>query len=286
MDSLANFLIISGALILGLALIPVNKLRRRLPIGACRRSWMFLSTLIAFFFVGYLFYAYLFWDRTHHWSEMVVPAIFFFGAVFVLIVCALSAKTADDVTRLCHLEHENVTDPLMGIYNRRYMDRCLKQEGAKAKRYGLEFSVMMIDVDFFKKVNDTYGHSVGDQVLQSLAQMIKGSVRDFDRVFRYGGEEIVVLLPYTNCDGAMVLARRLCDWVSERSLVERDNKGITITVSIGVSCLYPGVEDVGTMMARADKALYCAKVNGRNRVERAADPQGINDPCDTLVSNA
>ncbi len=286
MGSLANLLIISGALILGLALIPVNKLRRRLPVGVCRRSWMFLSMLIAFFFVGYLFYAYLFWNQAHQWCDMVVPAIFFFGSVFVLVVCSLSAKTADDVTRLCHLEHENVTDPLMGIYNRRYMDRCLKQEGEKAKRYGLEFSVMMIDVDFFKKVNDTYGHSVGDQVLQSLAQMIKGSVRDFDRVFRYGGEEIVVLLPYTNCDGAMVLGQRLCEWVSERSLVEHDSNSISVTISVGVSCLCPSVEDVGTMMARADRALYRAKENGRNRVERAAAPQFINDQCDKLTVNA
>lgn len=286
MDNLANFLIIFGALILGLALIPVNKLRRRLPIGLCRRSWMFLSMLIAFFFIGYLFYAYLFWDQAHHWSDMVVPAIFFFGAIFVLIVCTLSAKTADDVTRLCHLEHENVTDPLMGIYNRRYMDRCLKQEGAKAERYGLELSAMMIDIDFFKKINDTYGHSVGDQVLQALAQMLRGSVRDFDRVFRYGGEEIVILLPYTNCDGAMVLGQRLCQWVSERSMVENETQSISITISIGVSCFCPAVEDIGTMMARADKALYCAKENGRNRVEQAEPPQTINGQCRELTTNA
>jgi len=286
MDSLANYLIIFGALILAVALIPVNKLRRRLPIGLCRRSWMFLSVLIAFFFVGYLFYAYLFWDRTHHWSEMVVPAIFFFGAIFVLIVCSLSAKTADDVTRLCHLEHENVTDPLMGIYNRRYMDLCLKQEGAKAKRYDLDLSVMMIDIDFFKKINDSYGHSIGDQVLQSLAQMLQGSVRDFDRVFRFGGEEIVILLPYTNCDGAMILAQRLCQWVSERSLIENDTQNIAITVSIGVSCFCPAVEDVGTMMARADKALYSAKENGRNRVERADPPKTVNDTSTTLIHHA
>ncbi len=286
MGDLANFLIIFGALILVLALFPVDKLRRRLPIGLCRRSWMFLSTLIVFFFVGYLFYAYLFWGCALHWSEMVVPAVFFFGAIFVLIVCTLAAKTADDVTRLCHLEHENVTDPLMGIYNRRYLDRCLKQEGAKAKRYGLDFSVMMIDIDYFKKVNDTYGHSVGDQVLQSLAQMIQGSVRDFDRVFRYGGEEIVVLLPYTNCDGAILLGQRLCDWVGERSLAEHDGNSISVTISVGVSCLCPGVEDVGTMMARADRALYSAKENGRNRVERAAAPQLTNDQYDKLIINA
>lgn len=286
MANLANFLIIFGAVIIAFALIPVNKLRRRLPLGPCRRSWMFLSVLIVFFFMGYLFYAYLFWGLMHHWSEMVVPAIFFFGAIFVVIVCTLAAKTADDVTRLCHLEHENVTDPLMGIYNRRYMDVCLKQEGAKAKRYGLDLSVMMIDVDFFKKVNDLYGHSVGDQVLQSLAQMLQGSVRDFDRVFRYGGEEIVIVLPYTNCDGAMILGQRLCQWVSERSLIENDTQNVSITISIGISCFCPALEDIGTMMARADKALYRAKENGRNRVERADPPRTVNDTSSELPSHA
>ncbi len=116
--------------------------------------------------------------------------------------------------------------------------------------------------------------------------MIQGSVRDFDRVFRYGGEEIVVLLPYTNCDGAILLGQRLCDWVGERSLAEHDGNSISVTISVGVSCLCPGVEDVGTMMARADRALYSAKENGRNRVERAAAPQLTNDQYDKLIINA
>lgn len=285
-EMFANILVLLGAVTLVVALYPVNQLRRRLPSGRCRKSWMFLSVLIVFFFIGYIVYAYLFWGLMHHWSDMVVPAIFFFGAVFVFVVCCLSSKTADDVTRLCHLEHENVTDPLMGIYNRRYMDRCLKQEGEKAKRYGLDFSVMMIDVDFFKKINDTYGHSVGDEVLQSLAQMIKGSVRDFDRVFRYGGEEIAVMMPYTNCEGAQVLGQRLCDWVGARSMAESGDSLISITISIGVSCLCSSVEDVGTMMARADKALYRAKENGRNRVEVAEPPKVVNAQRSVLKINA
>lgn len=278
MAELANFLVIGGALVLLLALFPVNQLRRRLPYSSCRIAWMFLSVLVCLFFSGYALYALLFWNEAQQWHDLVVPVIFFFGAIFVLTVCLLSARTADDVTRLCHLEYENILDPLLGIYNRRHMDRCLRSEADKTRRYALDLSVLLIDVDFFKKVNDTYGHLVGDRVLQALAQMIKGSVRDFDMVFRYGGEEIMVLLPYTNSSGAQTLGNRLCQWVSERSLLEEVHQGqpvnVQVTISIGVSTFDPAVEDEGEMVARADMALYRAKKNGRNRVEVADCAQG------------
>jgi len=266
---LANFLVFFGAFLLLMALHPIDQLRRRLPNTPCRVAWMFLSMMVALFICGYLIYGWLFWNANDHWSCMVVPTIFFFGAVFVLIVCTLSAKTANDVTRLCHLEHENVTDPFMGIYNRRFMDRCLREEAEKARRYGLELSVLLIDVDHFKRINDTYGHSIGDQVLHSLAQLIQGSVRDFDRVFRYGGEEIVVLLPYTSVVGAMVLGQRLCDWVSERQLCQVGRENVQVTISVGVSSFNAEKEDTGILMSRADDAMYRAKSNGRNRVECA-----------------
>jgi len=273
MAELANFLVIGGALVLLLALFPVNQLRRRLPYSPCRIAWMFLSVLVGLFFCGYALYALLFWNDARQWHDLVVPIIFFFGAVFVLIVCMLSARTADDVTRLCHLEYENILDPLLGIYNRRHMDRCLRSEADKTRRYALDLSVLLIDVDFFKKINDTYGHLVGDRVLQALAQMIKGSVRDFDMVFRYGGEEIMVLLPYTDLAGAETLANRLCQWVSERSLLEEVHQGqpinVQVTISVGVSTFDSAIEDEGEMVARADMALYRAKQNGRNRVEIA-----------------
>ncbi|OQY18537.1 MAG: hypothetical protein B6I36_06750 [Desulfobacteraceae bacterium 4572_35.1] len=187
MDLVANFLVLFGAALLLVSLWPIGQLRRRLPNTTCRTAWMFLSMLIALFFCGYLIYGWLFWSSANHWSSLVVPVIFFSGAIFVVVVCNLAAKTANDVTRLCHLEHETITDPLMGIYNRRYMDRCLREEAEKAQRYNLELSVLLLDIDHFKRVNDTYGHRVGDQVLHSVAKIIQGGVRDFDRVFRYGG---------------------------------------------------------------------------------------------------
>jgi diguanylate cyclase (GGDEF)-like protein len=276
MGVLANFLVLCGAVIFIVSLAPIRHLYRRLPSSLSRSAWTFLSALIAFFFCGYLAYAWIFWGQAESLADMVVPAIFCSGAIFVLVVCSLSARTADDVRRLCHLEHENITDPLMGIYNRRHLDECLRQEAAKARRYGLDLSILLLDVDHFKNFNDTYGHQLGDEVLRSLAKVIQGSVRDFDYVFRYGGEEIVVLLPYTEHEGAVVLAERLRTWIEGRTLVAADPKGrypnIRLTVSIGVSTFCPVVEDEVKMVARADEALYAAKKQGRNRVVFSPGP--------------
>ncbi len=270
MGVLANFLVLAGAVIFIFSLAPIRHLYRRLPDSISRTAWSFLSGLIVFFFAGYLVYAWMFWGQAESWSDMVVPAIFCAGAIFVLVVCSLSARTADDIRRLGHLEQENITDPLMGIYNRRYLDKCLCKEATKARRYGLDLSVLMLDVDHFKKFNDTYGHQLGDEVLRALAKLIQGSVRDFDYVFRYGGEEFVVLLPYTECDGALILAERLRSWIGGRTLVAADAKAkhpdVMLTVSIGVSTFCPETDDEIKMIARADEALYAAKEQGRNRV--------------------
>ncbi len=271
MNTLAYYLVYSGALILVSSLFPINYLRRNLPPGGCRRSWIFLSILILFFFSGYILYGYLFCRKIQFWSEMVVPAVFFSGAVFVLVVSFLSVKTTDSMRRVYALEHENITDPLMGIFNRRHMETCLSYETAKARRYHLDLSVLLIDVDFFKIVNDTYGHAVGDKVLRALAQVIKERVRDIDLIFRYGGEELLLLLPCTDARGAMNLAQSLCKTVADRCLIDHggtfDTPAIRVTISIGLSTLGPESEDEWEMVARADSALYKAKKNGRNRVE-------------------
>jgi diguanylate cyclase (GGDEF)-like protein len=134
----------------------------------------------------------------------------------------------------------------------------------------------MLDVDHFKKFNDTYGHQLGDEVLRALAKVIQGSVRDFDYVFRYGGEEVVVLLPYTDRDGAFVLGERLRAWIEGRTLIPADPKNkrpdIMITVSIGTATFCPDMEDEVKMVARADKALYAAKEQGRNCVVFSPGP--------------
>ncbi len=164
------------------------------------------------------------------------------------------------------LEKMAVTDGLTLLYNHRYFVRRLNEEFKRAKRYNTDISYLMIDIDDFKKVNDTYGHQKGDIVLQKVARVIKKTVRETDVVGRYGGEEFAVVLPHTNKEDAFNLAQRIRkavknfkpDFFGEEAL---------ITVSIGVST-FPqnGVETVDELIRRADDRLYQAKHKGKDGV--------------------
>lgn len=266
-------LIIVGIILLFMSLGPVKAIIQQLPVGKVQARWKILSILIFIFIAGYIRYSFLHGPGTiHSITDLVVPWIFFGGAIFVFMVCSLSLETAIDLRRIFLLEREIVTDPLMGIYNRRYLDRRLTEELQRAKRYELPFSIFLLDIDFFKKINDTYGHQVGDMVLKKLGTMIVDSVRELDVVIRYGGEEILVILPNTTVVHAVELAQRLRRKVEETMLVGSDlqenRPAIYITVSIGVSGYrFSGDGDTAAaIVERADKALYQAKSQGRNRV--------------------
>lgn len=165
---------------------------------------------------------------------------------------------------LCSLTME---DPLTGLFNRRYFEHRLRLEGRVALRTYRPLSVMMIDVDHFKKLNDRYGHAAGDETLRALGQAIRSALRASDEVTsRYGGEEFAVLLPDTNADGILVAAERV------RRVVEdlRFEDWPGVTVSIGTATLDPAARPVSPTetLDRADRALYAAKQQGRNRVRR------------------
>ncbi len=160
------------------------------------------------------------------------------------------------------------TDGLLGIFNRRHLDRILEVEVARNLRYGVPFGLLMIDVDHFKRVNDVHGHTVGDAVLTSIATTLKGHVRRADTVARYGGEEICVVLASTGRDGATTLAERLRAAVEAISHRDATGSSLRVTASFGVTVadeLDPAL-DVKTLLVRADQALYSAKRAGRNRV--------------------
>ncbi|MEW4454553.1 GGDEF domain-containing protein [Bremerella sp. JC817] len=149
---------------------------------------------------------------------------------------------------------ESRTDPLTGLSNRRALDDSLESLFAMKDRYELTFSLCIIDVDHFKKINDEYGHLEGDRVLQAVASLIDNCVRETDVVTRYGGEEFVVLMPSTTLAGGLIFAERV------RAAVQQDMK---VTVSGGVAQASES-DEPQTLLARADAALYRAKANGRN----------------------
>ena len=160
------------------------------------------------------------------------------------------------------LKHLSEIDPLTNIPNRRHFFDQLEIDLERAKRYSSPMSLAMIDLDFFKKVNDTYGHLVGDEVLKETAKILRNSIRKADVVGRYGGEEFVIAMVGINIKNAQIVCEKLCKAVENY----KHSSAGTITISIGVAELNKN-DTVETLIARADKALYAAKEKGRNRTE-------------------
>ncbi len=159
-----------------------------------------------------------------------------------------------------------VTDPLTRLYNRRYFFNLARVELERARRYEHELSIIIMDIDYFKRVNDSYGHLAGDEVLVSMTDCIRETLRQFDMAARYGGEEFVILLPETELAAAAVTAERLRKAIDEMRVQFNGDK-ISITVSVGVSSYMGQTEiDVSKLLDQADQALYTAKAKGRNCV--------------------
>ncbi len=149
-------------------------------------------------------------------------------------------------------------DPLTGLGNRRYMQMQMEKSLETSKRYGGKLSVIMLDIDHFKKYNDTYGHVEGDKLLAGISDILRKTLRKADQIFRYGGEEFLIMLPNTDLPNACVAAERL------RKAVELDS---AVTISLGVSSYGETTQEGEALILKADEALYRAKQNGRNSVE-------------------
>jgi two-component system cell cycle response regulator len=202
-----------------------------------------------------------------------------------IAMLALSPKSADDANdakildiiarelggplRMALLveeaQHAATTDPLTGIMNRRALLAALKVEQTRAERNGYSMSLLMLDVDHFKAINDQHGHAMGDCVLAKLGRLLTSEIRQVDAAGRWGGEEFVVVLSGANEAGAKIAAERLRSAVQQLELSDDRGHLVSVSVSIGVSCLE--VKDtVETLINRADRAMYQSKSNGRNCV--------------------
>jgi diguanylate cyclase (GGDEF)-like protein len=176
---------------------------------------------------------------------------------------------------LLKLERSAVCDPLTGLYNRRELMSHLDFTTAGAERYQTPLSLIMLDIDHFKDVNDSYGHQAGDEVLQTVARIMRDSVRSGDLLARYGGEEFTIVCPHTEGDGAIVIAERIRRAVMETPVAARTGK-IPVTLSAGIAT-YPRHGSAEKLLKDADQALYEAKRSGRNRVCRAAPTEAQAD---------
>lgn len=182
----------------------------------------------------------------------------------------------EDATDVCHYQSilnrtlnelalANRIDGLTQVYNRKHWEECLDKEFSRSKRYGHDLSLIMLDLDNFKTLNDTYGHQCGDAVLQEAAQKVQTFLRLSDFFGRYGGEEFAIILPETNLEGAQEVAERIRAGV-ELHIVSYQDKKIPISISVGVSRVDENDKRYEDLIRKADEAMYKAKVAGRNRV--------------------
>jgi diguanylate cyclase (GGDEF)-like protein len=171
-----------------------------------------------------------------------------------------------------HLKELSITDPLTGLFNRRYFDERFFEEIQRSKRHSLSFSLAMIDIDDFKLFNDTEGHLAGDEILKNIANIAKDSLRIIDVIARFGGEEFAVIMPQTDKDEAFMVTERI-----RKSIVEYLPRtwnvfpNDAITISIGIASFPSDGNDRKSLIRNADKALYTAKIKGKDRTVVWAD---------------
>ncbi len=194
------------------------------------------------------------------WTHLLwVFSAFSFGGLSAFF---LEAAHKSIFLRQRQLAHSAKVDPLTSLWNRAYVERLFENEQARAERYEVPFSVMLIDIDYFKMVNDTYGHSVGDKVIRQFAELLRQGMRRVDEIGRIGGEEFFVLLPQTRAQQAEASAR---DLLAQINAFEFDTVGRR-TASFGVTEYRAGERRIDTFN-RVDRALYAAKAKGRNCIE-------------------
>lgn len=207
-------------------------------------------------------------DEEHFWN--LVNASHDFAINLLLSLASRLRANNSTVSTNIRLQREYkrnaMIDGLTGLYNRRWIDEALPRFVQRYGRGDQSLSVLMVDVDHFKKFNDTHGHPVGDQVLVAVGQTLRGFIRPTDLVARYGGEEFLVILPDTNVAAGTMVAERLRQAVSELVLQKPGGEPIPqITISLGGSCLVRG-QTMAELLVKADGALYTAKHAGRDRV--------------------
>ena len=204
-------------------------------------------------------------DETSFWSLVNASHAFAINLITLLAqrMRANNQQLSQSVERSRHLEQEANHDALTGLLNRRWLDNGMPRFVARHAHGQKPLSILLIDIDHFKRFNDQHGHAVGDAVLALVAKTVEKCLRPTDLAARYGGEELLVILPDTPLVGAKIAAERVRTSISTLSLPEVDQ---TISVSVGVACLVEG-DTAESMFDRADQRLYLAKERGRNRVE-------------------
>ena len=221
-----------------------------------------LSTIL--FSIAYLFISYYMMEIYNIWIPVILPVLAIVSAYILSLLAKYLMKSRD-----FEYQYKLATiDGLTELYNHRYFQDTLRQQIEISRRYNQPVSLIICDIDFFKKFNDTYGHQAGDAVLRQVAQTLKKNSRTTDFVCRYGGEEMSIILPNTGVDEALLLAKRICAAVSEKPFHLTPIDTAPVTISLGVSTFPDNAQTAQDLIEWADKGLYYAKEHGRNQVGR------------------
>lgn len=211
---------------------------------------------------AYIIFAYFIMKYHNLWIGIVYPLMLGFIIFISAFVVKYIIKSRD-------FEQQYLlatTDGLTELYNHRYFQEQMKMQVEQAKRYEAPFSLIIIDIDFFKKFNDTFGHQAGDAVLRQVAQLLKQSVRTTDIVCRYGGEEMSIILPNTSKEMSVSTAEKICKRVASKRFRLNNYQESNVTISLGVASFPDDGETPAQIIEMADKRLYQSKHNGRNQV--------------------
>lgn len=266
--------VLSGTALLLAAFVPIKGIYKVLPQGLTRFVWVCLSGLIAFSVFGYLFFLRL--DigagADNHGSGLAATVLLM-AAMIVFTVCAMSNSAAKDIASMAVLEHAARIDPLTEVFNRRHIMTLFDEESAQSSYYGTTLSVLLLDIDRFKTINDTFGHRTGDHVLRQISSLLTQTSVGCNFIGRYGGEEFLILLPNTSQAEAAGFAEHIRAAVEAEPISFEDDPFIPVTISIGVAASSKLNESPDELIALADSALYAAKAAGRNQVCTAVSPR-------------
>lgn len=212
--------------------------------------------------IGYIVLSYFLMKFFNLWVGIILP-------ITCIVVVLVSTYIIKYLLKSRDFEHQYklaTTDGLTELYNHRYFQEQMIQQVANCKRYNSVFSLIIIDIDFFKKFNDLFGHQSGDAVLRQVAQKLKRNVRSSDFVCRYGGEEMSIILPNTDKTEAIITAQKICQAIAEKPFKLVNDKESNVTISLGVATYPEDGQTPSELIEKADKGLYSAKENGRNQV--------------------
>ena len=256
------------------SLVPLRRAYRILSPGITRATWGILASLIVLLTLGDLAFVWI--NYTHGLDphkDWLIGFICLATSIFVILTCNLAHHTAKDISRLSTLESVACVDPVTELYNRRHIMAVLDAECIRSNSHNSPLSILLMDVDNFKKINDTYGHQAGDVVLKEMGGLISAASGS-RLVGRYGGEEFLVLLPQEDAADAWVTAERIRAVIEAATVVYDGDPIISPTLSIGIATTFGWKEKPEDLVGLADEALYAAKFTGRNRTCHAFEASG------------